>query len=245
MNKKTFAFELIIILFAIVLAVCAYFYFSRSPASENITETDPDVPTKVVIPGDDEKIFNSINGEKSESVAVFPNVSHDDVKALLEKSSTPDSFAWTFKSSLHSSKKVLDETGILIYNGENYKIELFDSKGQLTKTVVEDSGVVSISINNSVSEFTPSNSAFEEAAVPAVSDFLDSKGQDFSYSLIESEYGTLLYAEFTSSKGDFSMKEQYYISLDYGIVVRADCFENDVIVYSLETTSLHELEHVN
>ena len=178
-------------------------------------------------------------------MTVFPDISSDQVKVLLENVNVPESYAWYFRSTLHSARSSVSENGIMLFSDDSYKLELFDENSNLKKTVVQEGGNVSVAIGDNNAEFASSADAFEEAGVPSLSDFMSSELNDFNFSLVESNIGSLLYAEFVSTKGKYSQSEQYYISLDYGIVVRADCYENGTKIYSLETTALYELENIN
>ena len=44
--------------------------------------------------------------------------------------------------------------------------------------------------------------------------------------------------EFTSKDGDYSQLQKYTLSLDFGIVTEAYCYENDVLIYELTTNAL-------
>jgi hypothetical protein len=237
---------------ASILLLTAAFIFIVFSQGINLFGSDgssqsEDIPDKTVLPGDDEKIYNSLRNEQYDTISVYPDISFDTVKELISDVEMPESYYWYFKSTIYSSKKSRSYEGIMKFDKGNYRIELYSDSGDLEKTVIEDSGIISVqtySGNANIAEFSASSTTvFAEAGVPSASAFIESDGEIYSYSLIESEYGTLLYAEFESKKDNFSQTEQYYISLDYGIVVRADCYENGVLVYSLKTASLYEIEN--
>ena len=234
------AISLIII---IPLLVFLYFFNADSEAGlPNIkNESSED---KTVIPGDDDKIYDSIRGNVHDTVGIIPDINHDTVKEMLANVKAPDAFCWYYDSTVYSSKKSSTASGILKLDSNNYKIELYSADGTLSKTVIGESESVTVqnNIHGTLSEFAAESAdMFAEAGVPDISMFSNDTGTDFEYSLVTSEYGTLLYAEFETAKDGYSQSEQYYISLDYGIVIRADCYENENIVYSLSTTALYEL----
>lgn len=133
------------------------------------------------------------------------------VKELISDVEMPESYYWYFKSTIYSSKKSRSYEGIMKFDKGNYRIELYSDSGDLEKTVIEDSGIISVqtySGNANIAEFSASSTTvFAEAGVPSASAFIESDGEIYSYSLIESEYGTLLYAEFESKKDNFSQTD--------------------------------------
>lgn len=230
----------------IVILLCVALMFKN--ASKDNTPVDignNDQNGKTVLPGDDEKIYNSISGESTDSVKLFPDITHEQVKTMLGSVSLPSSFCWYYDNTIYSSKKSISTSGILKMEGSDYRIEIYSNKNVLNKTVISEGDGVTIqnNIDGTVSEFSKNSfDMFSEAGVPDISMFLSDDGFDFDYTLIDSEFGSLIFASFTSEKDGYSQKQEYYISLDYGIVVRADCYENDRIIYSLTTKALYELE---
>lgn len=236
--KKT-----IVTVIIIIIAIALFILVRNFGTGLFNNDEKPYYSSKVVLPGDDEKIFSSLNGKPNESVTVFPDIPAEKVKELLRDIEIPESFCWYYTHTLNSSRTFVKESGIARFDVDSYKIEVYDESSHLKKTVIEDNSIVSVDINGNSKEFSSLfTDAFKEAGVPSLSDFLHSDSLDLKYSLVESEYGSLLYAEFVSHKNGYSQVEQYYISLDYGIIVRADCFENGILIYNLETNALYEVE---
>lgn len=237
-NIYRHAGAVIILIFAaaLVLLVSRIDLFSRMQASQ------PLLPNRSVLPGDEEKIYESLHGGDVPAVTVYPDLSEETVMSLLKTAEMPASFCWYYRSTLYSTRRSRTRTGILKFEQENRRVELYAPDGTLEKTVTENDGKVSVRTVDGSADFSSGAvSMFAEAGVPEVASFLENAGDDWTFSLVESDYGTLLYAEFLHEKGAYRQLEQYYISLDYAIVVRADCYENDVLVYSLNTTALYEL----
>jgi hypothetical protein len=198
-----------------------------------------------VLPGDEEKIYQSISGIPTDSVTLIPDITHQQVKELMSHLTVPDAFCWYYSHTLYSSKKSSTSSGILKMDEGSYRIESYTPDGVLTKTIVGEGDSISVSNNlySTVSEFPSSTtSVFVEAGVPDIQRFISDDGLDFEYTLVNSDYGTLIFAEFVSDKNGYVQRQEYYISLDYGIVIKADCYENNNIIYALTTTALYELE---
>lgn len=240
-NKK-FTFKKVFIAALISLLVLSAFLFGRL---DSITDSTPG-GHKTVLPGDDGKIYASLHDKEQSSVAVYPEISNEQVIALLNEATNQQSdYTWYYKSTLISRDRSLSENGILKSSDNTYRVDIFDGNNTLQKTVEVNDAVMSVQLFNVASgqsekDFSSeSASIFEEIGVPEIYDFINSEDKDFSFSFIDSDFGKLLFASFTSVNGNYSQHQEYYISLDYALVVRADCFENDIPVYTLETVSLY------
>lgn len=235
----------IVSLIVIALSLC-FFAFNRQHDGLNKNSENNFNTNKTVLPGDEEKIYQSISGVSNDSVKLVPDITHEQVKEMLNTLSPPSSFCWYYTHTLYSSKKSNTTTGILKIDGGNYRIETYNTDGFLMKSIIGEGDGISV-LNNTygtVSEFSSeSTSVFIEAGVPDIEKFASDSGTDFEYTLVNSIYGTLLFAHFESEINGYSQTEEYYISLDYGIVIKADCFENGNVIYSLATTALYELEN--
>lgn len=245
-NKTVISIAICIVsLIVIALSLC-FFAFNRQHDGLNKNSENNFNTNKTVLPGDEEKIYQSISGVSNDSVKLVPDITHEQVKEMLNTLSPPSSFCWYYTHTLYSSKKSNTTTGILKIDGGNYRIETYNTDGFLMKSIIGEGDGISV-LNNTygtVSEFSSeSTSVFIEAGVPDIEKFASDSGTDFDYTLVNSIYGTLLFARFESEINGYSQTEEYYISLDYGIVIKADCFENGNVIYSLATTALYELEN--
>lgn len=238
MKKKACLLRLFVLplLVLFLLSSCTDRY---EPNRENNKD---DSGSHTVLPGDGNSFYDSLHDTPSESVRLFPDITHERVKELLSAVVPPERYCWYYTTTLCSSAKNLTRNGILIYGGGDCKIEVYNEGSILYKTVSLRGGSL-FTEQNGVETELPSdkNSVFTEAGVVSLSSFLEDSGEDFSYTLAESDYGTLLFASFAVEKGSYRQTQEYYISLDYGIVVRADCYENDTLIYHLETNALYEL----
>lgn len=250
MKKRQQIFFYILGAIVLLAIIATSIWFGGISFKNGDTDNNNTLPDKIQLPGDNDKIYSSLHPENYENDHVYPEISHETVKELLSVLETPNVYYWYYNSIIISSAKERTTSGILKYNNGSYMIENYsgDSNGRLEKTVIEENGVVSVQTYNngqtSLAEFnSETTSAFIEAGVPDIKEFISDNGEDFRYSLHESEYGKLLYAEFTSEKDDYSQEQRYYISLDFGIVIKAECYENGTPVYALNTVTLYELEN--
>jgi hypothetical protein len=250
MKKRSQIFIFVLAAIVFLAIIFTSVYFSGSKTEKKDSENVSNLPGKIQLPGNDEKIYSSLDNEAFSDVHSYPEISHQTVKSLLSSLSTPEIYYWYYNSTIISSSKERTVNGIMKFNNGSYMIENFagSSDGTLLKTIIEENGVVTVqtysNARTSTAEFdSSSTNAFIEAGVPDITTFLSDEGENFNYSLHDSEYGKILYAEFVSEKNSYSQEQRYYISLDFGIVIKAECYENGRLVYDLSTITLYELDN--
>ena len=184
-NKK-FTFKKVFIAALISLLVLSAFLFGRL---DSITDSTPG-GHKTVLPGDDGKIYASLHDKEQSSVAVYPEISNEQVIALLNEATNQQSdYTWYYKSTLISRDRSLSENGILKSSDNTYRVDIFDGNNTLQKTVEVNDAVMSVQLFNVASgqsekDFSSeSASIFEEIGVPEIYDFINSEDKDFSFSL--------------------------------------------------------------
>lgn len=249
-SLKSPVFFILFSLVIVMLLIMSFIFFGNNTGMNHIIhETDEETNELHRLPGSDEKIYESINNRNTEFVSVYPSLDHNNVKTLLSSAVRPEKFYWEFNKTIISSQKERVTKGSVKFEGDNYRMELYSaSNNNLEKTVIRQNDTVTVqtylNTRSSVAEFpSSSTTVFVEAGVPDMIDFLSDEGEEFAYSLHESEYGKILYAEFSKEKDGYLQQKNYYICLDFGIVLKADCFENGNLVYSINTTSLYEIEN--
>lgn len=250
MKKRSQIFIFVLAAVVVLSIIFTSVYFGRINFVKKDKAGVSDLPDKIHLPGDDEKIYSSLDSIPFDDSHSYPEISHENVKELLSSLTTPDVYYWYYNSTVISSHKDRTINGIMKFNDGSYMIESYSGSadGALLKTVIEEDGVVTVQTYNnavtSTAEFdSESTSAFIEAGVPDVATFLSNEGENFNYSMHDSEYGKIIYAEFTTIKDSYSQEQRYYISLDFGIVIKAECLENGRLVYDLSTITLYELDN--
>ena len=81
---------------------------------------------------------------------------------------------------------------------------------------------------------------FAEGMLPSVYSFLDlpEDTTEFDYSLYKGKYGNCTDLDFAYTLGETEFRESYTVSLDFGLVVAAKTYQNEELVYELETEEL-------
>lgn len=219
---------------------------------ESLFQSGKDINQITVIPGDDGEIYQSLKRKEStQTVSIKTNLSHDNIKQLLKNISENTHYYWEAKVTLYSSGKQLQTKSIIRRYESNFRIENYNSAGTLLKAAADNKTTLTEKTFNpttrsySIKNYpTGSMSMFLLAGVPDTNSFLEyGDSENALFSLIESDLGTLLCLEFEKAYKQNTQKELYFISLDYGITVRAETYENDALVYLCETTALKDLSN--
>lgn len=227
---------------AATLFSCVSCSFGRRSERDDNKKTPIDSDT--VLSGDGDSVYGSLRSETDESIYVYPTLSHDKVKEMLRAIVPPTRYSWYYTTELYSSTDSLSRKGIFSYVDGNMRVELYDKDDRLLKTVLTEEGVLYSESGEKRTELsTDHNSFFVEAGMVSIDTFLNDTGDDFAYRLLDSDYGTVLFASFFSEKGTYSQRQEYSVSLDYGVVLSADCYENEALIYHLETNALYELDN--
>lgn len=146
----------------------------------------------------------------------------------------------------NSSSSKLTQRMTVVNDAGLYEINILDEAGNLIKHIKEDGENINVIIfdrGQSSKYSLPKGdiAVWEECGVLLNSDnFLDSdyELENSEFQIVDSDYGTCAVIEFDSSFDGYSQREIYTVSLDYGVVLEAQCYENDTLVYSLETLEI-------
>ena len=216
--------------------------------------------TITVIPGDEGKIYEALMGNGTdETIQITPDLNQDNINALIEEMKVRRQFYCEAQSTLYAGDGRLTNHLVIRYHDGSYRIEQSDDSGRLIKVVADNGKTATVrnldSHGNSKTAEFPSGTVdlFAQAGMPNGKEFLDlpeaqPSAQDArrTFTLIESEeYGNLLYLAYERTKGDYSQYEVCYYSLDYGIAVRYESYENGVMTYLYEIVSLSDLSQIS
>ncbi len=160
---------------------------------------------------------------------------------------TPDSdYVQELRITYNSAGEIFGERMTVICENGLYQINTADNYGRLVKHVKEDGENINV-IHVVDGEFEQYSiprgnvSIWEECGVLLTSEnFLESdyelESDDFY--ITDSEFDACAVIEFESSLDGYVQREIYQISLDFGVVVAASCFENGEEIYTMVTEHL-------
>lgn len=147
---------------------------------------------------------------------------------------------------LSGGEKVSSEIVSLICSDGLYRASVSDIDGNPKKYVSEnaDSTVVTVFEGGESAELVYPKTTFdisdECGFIIKADNFLESDYEldEATFYLENGSYGAELTITFDTVLGEYTQTEVYTLSLDYGVVVFAECFENENLVYSMSTKSL-------
>ena len=130
MKKRSLVFILILSFVVLFGIVATNIYFGGIDFNKKDKNDTPDIPGKVQLPGDNEKIYASLESEKNEDSHVYPDISHETVKELL--------------GALEKKEDILDlvsqpeSDGINVVIGSESSVKVMNNSALVFKPVVRD-----------------------------------------------------------------------------------------------------------
>lgn len=249
-SKNSIFTATMLVLFAILLIVAIVFlgrtdFESFSEFLQGFLSGEKNVS---LLPGDEGKIYEAISQDKAiAGVEILPKLTQENARELIEQIKGKNSYVWESKSTVYADTgNVTSLCTIRHYNGK-YLAEMRDAGGNTKKTVYDNlinTTVISYErYSNGEKAVFPSAQpdVFSQVGIANIREFLSlPEDKEYEISLINSEWGSLLLVEFFYTRDEFKQKEAYFISLDYGLVLRAESYDNGALSYLLETVSLSD-----
>ncbi len=205
-----------------------------------------------VLPYDDGNIYLALSdGKSKDTVSVETNLSREHVEEMLSKVTSDENYYQELNVTIYDDdRKALTTKATVLREDGQFDVSLYTSNGLRYKRIVQDNDFVQISVyDDSGSESTKTlpKGGFdiqEDTGIIITHDRFFSENSSFAqgdeaFSVAYSDFGTVLMFEFFTSLDDYQQTERYWLSLDYGVVIRAECYEGDKIVYLLETIALN------
>ena len=197
---------------------------------------------KIVDRDESNDIFGILDGNNPTRDSNAVSVTKENFRAVIDSVMIPESYSWKAKVKTHYAEKPLTEEVRLEHSDTGYRLEI-SQNGRIRKSVVDDGESIT------VTEYAPERSAvypsgtsdvFAEGMLPSVYSFLDlpEDTTEFDYSLYKGKYGNCTDLDFAYTLGETEVRESYPVSVDFGLVVAAKTYQNEELVYELETEEL-------
>jgi hypothetical protein len=200
----------------------------------------------------DNDIYSALAEQKSsDKVSVVSDLSREHVIKLLEEITVSENYYQEYNVSIPDNIGVsFDSKATVLCRDGLYDVSLYSNSGNIYKRVVESENTVEIYNFDSAgkeSKTTLNKGGFDIQSDTGIimthnrffSDYASYDPESEFYSVAYSDFGSVLYFEFLTEIDEFSQKECYWLSLDYGVVIKAECFEDENLVYSLETMTIN------
>jgi len=203
-----------------------------------------------ILPSDDGKIYKSLSSGKSDKTfTVTADLSPENVRQLLENVSPSLNYYQEVNVTVYSGDSSSTSKATVQKTDGSYSVSLYDSEGTLRKEIKMHDDTTDVTLhraNGQSSTISLPSADFdisdESGVVVTHERFLETQTEltDSDYSVSASQFGTIMQITFKTDRETYSQTEIYWLSLDYGIVTRAECYEGDKLVYLLETLALSD-----
>ncbi len=208
----------------------------------------PDEIRQNVLPDDDGEIYDSLLIKKSsENVRVEADLTPQGVKNILDNVVLSDNYYQKLTTTLYAENKKNIKINATVRRTDGFTtVSLYNSKDVLYKEISQLEDGIKIKEFSDAEEKSAffsegSISLEEESGVVMTHKYFYVDTNELSegdYSVAYTDYGTIMQIVFDDSNDEVVKTKKYWLSLDYGVVVRAEAYENDSLVYKTETSVL-------
>jgi hypothetical protein len=218
--------------------------YSLPESVERLIGIDKD--SDALIDDDDEQVYSLIGNENKPSSVSVAELDYTNARIILENLKPSQTYIQNVVVTHHFGNSGKIQNLSVIRNKGLYEIVISDSKNVPLKTIKETSHHVVINSGENEEEkgvvlpkgdFDMSSECGFVVNVDEFLKFSDSLNQA-DFSKFSDDNGSFLVVSFESELENILYSQQYTVSLDYGIVTKAVCYENEELVYEMITTSL-------
>ncbi|MCI8388297.1 MAG: hypothetical protein HFE63_07540 [Clostridiales bacterium] len=205
---------------------------------------------------DDDELLSAVKTKQStDNIELVFDVNYENLRAALLGEPEPEGISQTVQITYYSGNNSYSRRVQFTRYGENFRIERYYGKRELliigsstTMYYLDNTTGISRSLPRA-DDISPEN----EVGLPSINDLLaivgefpDSEAQvgdettapryvDCELTLLRTADGNVYYVEFTDTL--FGVREEYFVSLEYGIIIQHNTYSGDKLVYSCETLS--------
>lgn len=232
----------LILLFLIVVGLNLIGLYNLPAPIEKLLGTYKD--TDIISSSDDTLVHELINDEKNVSTYYSASLNYENAEKLLKSLSVSrDYLQEVVITHYHESKVLVEKVFVKRIDGLCEAV-ISNANDVVVKSVKETENGISVenAENDSVILLPKGNFVFsgECGFIMDVGEFLASKStlDEASFSQYSDENGSYITIVFDHIMGNIAYKQEYIISLDFGIVTGVKSYENNTLVYEMMTKSL-------
>ncbi|MBQ9940384.1 MAG: hypothetical protein IJO74_02465 [Clostridia bacterium] len=232
--KKTMIFSVLL-----VLALCAGAFFWH-----RYSEKDTENRGEITINSDDREIYDSLAALSGEKEYFLSQITAENAVKAIEQIKPAENFYAVFNVERVSGNKSLSTQNKVWKSGDMYRVEI---RGHEEKVILcNGEKIKTTNKKTAKSRIYPVTEQFSYAEQIGVADIkyiLECSGNEF----ISAQFartagnitgGNIIFVEFYYKQLD--MREEFYISADYGIVLSAQTYMGDALSYRLTTEEFVE-----
>ena len=193
-----------------------------------------------------DKVHDLINKSVSKNKLSLVELSYENADKILKNLSVSRDYSQEIQLKNFFGNRILTEKVVVNRKNGLYDAVIYDSRNVPVKHISESENEIVIEIpgdDNSVTlpkgNFKFSN---ECGFVLDVDDFLSSDItlDDASFSQFTENNGSFISIVFDYDDSEFVLKQEFVISLDFGVVTEARSYEQNVLVYEMKTNSISD-----
>ena len=229
------ALVILLLLTGVVLLILKHYDVIDLSQKETPSENES------VIPGDEGRFLEALTKGSAEGVTVTYDIASENLSALLKNNPPVTSYYIDNTFTYYGENAVKRGSNKIWRDGDRFRVQTYE-EGELVKTVVCDGQMVYLSSSNgdSFSSY-PASGHFEVesyASMPRPRDFFElSAVTDLSITLFRDSTDTLYHVSYLDAS--LGHIERLFLSVEYGLVLRAETYADQKLIYSLETAELH------
>lgn len=229
MKKRIIA---VIIAIVVIVLAAALLLWYRAASETSAEDTS-------VIDEKDEVIYDSLSAVNSQKEYHFSSITAENAIDAIKMIQTSDMFYAVFTAEVFSGDNSVSTRSKVWKNGVKYRTE---TQGSVNKTSVCDGEKIKITNDESATfQIYPVGEGFtfsEDIGVADIKYILENAQNDiisvrFARTAGIQTGGNIIYAEFYDKETEY--REEFYISIDYGILLSAQTFMGDELIYRLTT----------
>lgn len=189
--------------------------------------------------------FDGIGSETPSYSFDYITLDSENVKKMLYSVTPADSYLMEYTYTLYSSSGSVTSKICIVKQSDFYCAFYLSANGTPYRQIVRNDTATTV---NTLDHGVLSTVSYPSGSIDFSSEigsllthrdfFTATDDPGYTFKLTSGEYGSALAIDFTSTMNDYSQKQSYLLSLDYGVVTHAECFENDSLIYSLSASYL-------
>lgn len=223
-------------------------YKLPSPIEKLLSTSDEDeIPASV----DDEKLYGSLDYDKNEDTDMEKvSVTYQNARTMLDSVENDKNYHHEISVTHKNDKKTVSKKVVLEKRDGLYTADIYSASGNHLKRISESNTDITVTEykNADSKSYTYPKGSFTVPDLSSVVVDFDSflsggyELEEAEFSVIQGDFGIKLEIMFETVMEGYVQQEVYSINPDYGVVTEAQCYENGVMVYDMQTLVLREMD---
>ena len=188
------------------------------------------------------------DADETETDVVYPVLSAENLTLLLSELAPYETYFWSCETTVYGAGYERSAEINARISGSKYHVETSDASNNTRKVYICDGEKTSVTVyrgpqTESTVYARGLQDFYSDAGLVSVASFADADFPNGNCDIrtIENNGYRLVSIVYEQMRGNVTVRNQYMLSLDYGIVLFAECYENDKPVYTMKTTSVYPL----